>query len=200
MAKAILVSLVLTISSVASAQSRDGRVEAGVFITSVFLEEIGSNDHSVGTGAGGLGGRIGYRVLRWLIVEGELAVHPNAGISGHRVQAFLGARTGVRLGNIGVFAKARPGFLYFSKDPFGVALPGSTPFNTRWADSLEPTLDLGAVIEVHTSGPAVFRFDLGDTIVSYNRREVRSGLQPPQPAGGFVTHNRQWSLGVGMRF
>lgn len=199
--KALLGSLLLALPSLSSAQSTEPRLEAGAFLTHAWLEEIGSTDHGTGTSTAGLGGRIGWRLLPHLDIDGEVAVHPKAGVSGYRVQGFLGARAGVRLGRFGLFAKVRPGFLYFSQDPFGVARAGSTVFDVRWADSLEPALDVGGVIEYYTPTGTIIRFDLGDTIVDYDARVVSSSLlEPPRSVAGFTTRNRQWSLGVARRF
>jgi hypothetical protein len=62
-------------------------------------------------------------------------------------------------------------------------------------------MDAGGVFEYHTSRGPVIRFDLGDTIVHYEERTVSvSQFVPPVQAGGFTTHNRQWSIGLGFRF
>ena len=186
--RASLVGLFLVLPTLAFAQRQEPRLEAGVFFTYILLEEIGSTDHSAGTSAVGLGGRIVWRPLSHLDIDGDLGLHPNAGVSGQRIQGFLGAKTGVRLGRTGLFAKVRPGFVYFSKDPFGVAAPDSTPFDTRWADSLEPALELGGVFEyLHIEGcDRPFRS-------RRHRRELRRarGRRLPQPAansGGRVHH------------
>lgn len=197
LAMLLLAGLALAFPSLASAQ----RLEAGVFVTVVRLEQIGSTDHDVGTTAGGLGGRVAWRFLRYLDVDGELAVHPNAGVSGVRVQGFLGGKAGVRFSEVGLFAKARPGFLYFAKDPFGAGQQGATFFKTRWADSLEPAFDFGAVVEFYTSNGLVVRLDVADTVVRYDTRSVFvSQHEPAMQVGGFTTRNRQWSVGVGKRF
>jgi hypothetical protein len=198
--KLLLAGLLLTFPSLAAAQSSEPRLETGVFFTFARLEEIGTTDHGKGTSTAGLGGRIGVRILRHLDVDGELAVHPRAGVSGYRIQGFLGAKTGVRVSRVGLFIKVRPGFVYFEKDPFGVAAAGSTFLHPQWAHSVEPALDLGGTVEYYTRG-VVLRFDLGDTIVRYDSRSVfTSQLLPPMAAGGFTTRNRQWSFGVGKRF
>lgn len=197
--------VVLLLSSVspeiAAAQPLDRQFDAGVFFTHVFLEEIGSTDHGVGSSTAGLGGRIVWHPVRLLDIEGELAVHPDAGVRGHRIQGFVGAKSGVRFNRAGIFAKVRPGFLYFSKDPFGVAEQGSTFLDTRWADSFEPALDVGLVGEYYGSNGLLIRLDVADTIVSYEERTVvASQREPRRQVAGFTTHNRQWSLGIGMRF
>ena len=65
---------------------------------------------------------------------------------------------------------------------------------------MDPSTDVGIVLELYTTRSGMIRFDLGDTTVRYGDREVTSELQPPRPVGGFLTHNRQWSLGVSVRF
>ena len=199
--KTFLLLLGLAFPALASAQNIEGRIEAGPLFTYVFLEKIGTRDAGVGTGAGGVGGRLAYKVLPHVHVEAELAVHPNAGVSGSRVQGFFGATAGARFKKVGLFAKARPGFLYFSKDPFGVAEAGSTPFRSNWASSLDRSIDLGGVFKYYTSRGPILRFDLGDTIVHYEPRTVVvSQFEPPRAAGEFTTHNRQWSLGLSFPF
>jgi hypothetical protein len=189
--------IVCLLFPVAAAAQDKSRFEVGGLFTYVFLEKIGSSDYKAGTGAGGFGGRFVYSVLPYLDIDADLIVHPNGGVSGTRLQGLFGVKMGKRFSRVGLFAKARPGFLYFSKDPFGATEAGSTPFNTNWASSLDASMDLGGVVEFYSRRGPIFRFDLGDTIVSYESRNVvTSQLEPPRSAGGFTTHNRQWSLGV----
>ena len=107
----------------------------------------------------------------------------------------------MRWQRVGAFVKARPGFLFFSRDPFGVGRPGITLGLTDWAHSLDPTIDIGGVVEYYTPSGVIVRFDLGDTIVRYHSRAVvASQLDPPRQVGGFTTRNRQWSFGFAKRF
>lgn len=185
---------------VVSSPARAQRVEAGAFVTYAFLEEIGSSDHGIGTSTLGIGGRAVWHLAPFVDIDGELAIHPNAGVQGYKVQGVLGAKAGVRWSRLGAFAKVRPGFLYFSKDPFGVGRPGVFP-RTDWARSLDPALDVGGVVEYYTTRGMIVRFDLGDTIVKYHARAVTvSHVEPPRQAAGFTTRNRQWSLGLAKRF
>jgi len=85
MATGLLVGLSVAVPSTAQAQ----RLEAGGFITSAFLEQIGSTDHGIGTLAPGLGGRPVWHVVRFVDLDGELAIHPNVGVSGYKVRDFL---------------------------------------------------------------------------------------------------------------
>ena len=193
----ILGALLLGLSTPARAQ----RLEGGAFVTYTFLEEIGSSDHGVGTSTLGIGGRAVWHLAPFVDVDGELAIHPNAGVQGYKVQGAVGAKAGVRWSRLGLFAKLRPGFLYFSKDPFGVGRAGAVFPRTEWAGSLDPAIDVGGVVEYYTAPGMIVRFDLGDTIVKYHSRTVTvSQFQAPQQVGGFTTRNRQWSLGVAKRF
>jgi hypothetical protein len=193
--------LLFALPAACLAQGGEKRLEVGGLLTGVFLEEIGTRDVGAGTGAGGLGGRVTWRLLPVLDLDADLILHPNAGVSGHRIQTLVGVKTGKRFEKLGFFAKARPGFIYFSKDPFGVGRAGATPLRPDWASSLEPSLDIGGVVEYYTSRGLILRFDLGDTIVSYEPRTViTSSFLPPIQAGGFTTHNVQWSIGVSLPF
>jgi len=194
--------LVLFLSDFARAQDTVQRFEAGGLITYTFLREIGSRDVGVGTDAAGLGGRLVYRALPFVDLETEINLLPgNSATSGNHLQGFFGVKTGKRWTKGGVFLKARPGFIHFSRDPFGVPQPGSSIFSTERASSTEPDIDLGGVVEYYTARGFIVRFDLGDSIISYARRTVRtSSTLPPVEAGGFTTHNWQGSLGISFRF
>jgi hypothetical protein len=197
MATALLVGLLVAVPSSARAQ----RLEAGGFITYAFLEQIGSTDHEIGSSTLGLGGRAVWHVVRFVDLDGEIAIHPNAGVTGYKVEGFLGGKAGTRFRRFGAFVKLRPGFLFFSKDPFGVRRPGAPFPAAEWAHSLDPALDVGGVIEYYSPRGLILRFDLGDTIVRYHARSVAvPQAQPPREVAGFTTRNRQWSCGVGMRF
>jgi hypothetical protein len=199
--RAFLTGVLLTLPTLCVAQSPEPRLETGVFFTSAKLERIGTTDHGAGTSTAGLGGRIAWRIVRHADVDGELSVHPRAGVRGYRIQGFAGTKVGTWIGRLGLHARARPGFLYFEKDPFGVAAPGSTFLRPESAGSLEPALDLGASIQYATARGLLVRFDVGETIVRYNSRTIVSSQQlPPIEQGAFTTRNRQWSIGLGKRF
>ena len=190
----VLTGLSLSLPSEARAQ----RLEAGAFLTYASLEQIGSSDHRAGTSTAGLGGRVVWHFGPFVDLDGELAVHPNAGVQGYKLEGFVGAKVGVRTRWFGGFVKVRPGFLYFSKDPFGVSRPGAI---FARASSLDRALDIGGVIEYYTPGRLIVRFDLGETVVTYRPRvRIFSQFQPPEQVGGFTTRNPQWSIGLGKRF
>jgi hypothetical protein len=201
MRRILFCCFLLALPTLTAAQDAERRLEAGGLVTYVFLEQIGSGDYRAGTGASGLGGRLVYRMLPHLDLDGEVILHPNAGVSGHRVQGFAGVKAGHRFSKLGLFAKARPGFIYFAKDPFGVSRPGGTLLAAKWANSMEAAIDFGGVFEYYSSRGAIIRFDLADVVIRYEPRSVFiSQFVAPIKAGDFTTHNRQWSLGFGFRF
>src|SRR5262245_19575035 len=150
--------LVLIVPDFVKAQDTVQRYELGGLITYTFLREIGSTDAGVGTQAGGLGGRLVYRAFPVLDLESEINFLPgNSATSGNHVQGFFGAKAGKRWGKGGIFLKARPGFIHFRRDPFGVQKPGSSIFSHERAASTELNVDLGGVVEYYTSRGLILR-------------------------------------------
>ena len=178
------------------------RFQGGGFGTYSFLKEIGSRDTGVGTEVAGIGGRFVYRALPHLDLESDLALLPgNSATIGNLVQGLFGTKLGVRSERVGLFVKARAGFLHFRRDPFGVRAPGTTFFSHARAPCTEPNADIGGVLEFYTRRGLILRLDIGDSIVRYGRRTVQvSEALPPTQAGGFTTQNLQVSLGIGIRF
>jgi hypothetical protein len=200
--RCIWLILVSMVPAIARAQNTEQRYELGGLITYTFLREIGTRDVGVGTEAGGLGGRLVYRVFPLLDLETEINFLPgNSATSGNHLQGLFGVKAGKRWEKVGIFVKARPGFIHFSRDPFGVQKPGSSIFSTERATSTERDIDLGGVIEYYTARGFILRFDLGDSVIHYGRRTVRtSEFLPTFEAGGFTTHNWQGSFGISFRF
>lgn len=162
--------------------------------------------------ASGLGGRVGYNVNSHFAVEAEVNYFPRDRFleGGRKVEGLFGVRAGRRFERVGVYAKARPGFLHLSRGDFRqrtdiicvAAFPGcfeSEP-TTNFA------FDAGGVVELFPSQHTFVRFDAGDTMVRLDRRRapVRTS---PNSAGVFIltvegetTHNFQGGVGFGFRF
>jgi hypothetical protein len=176
----------------------------------------------------GFGGRFGYNLTDDLAIEAELNFFPKADLfsppdafnDGNLIEGLFGLKAGKRFEKAGIFAKARPGLLYVSKDDLQPA-PGSpcgqilTPpvdsrcFQTSSKNSF--AFDLGGVVELYPTKRTLIRLDVGDTIVRLDKRNVTAGLNPlPSgfPASSLVifgvpaetTHNFQGSVGIGFRF
>lgn len=160
--------------------------EAGVQFTSVSLNTVDEKP-------AGIGGRTSYSFIRKNLIfapEVEFNYSPqNPSGNFGESQLLAGARVGFKADRIGVFLKARPGFVHFGGNDFKSRNNGPS---TNFA------CDLGAVLEYPTSGRVGFRFDVGDTLIHFPR-SVFTGLSAdPKPPGLF--HNFQSSIGVVFRF
>ena len=199
--KYLLICLTFIAPTVATGQ--EPRYELGGLFTYTFLKEIGTRDAGVGTDAAGFGARFVYAIAPHLDLETELNfLTGNAATSGNHIQGLFGVKVGKRWERVGVFVKARPGFLHFRRDPFGVAdSSDGSFFSHERASSTELDIDLGGVVEYYTARGLIIRFDLADSIIHYARRTVRtSDFVPSFEAGGFTIHNWQGSLGFSFRF
>jgi hypothetical protein len=141
------------------------------------------------------------------VFEGEFGSVP----SGRVFQAQFGVKAGKRFRRFGIFGKARPGFVGFTKvtkllSTSNVAnAPGLPPFVVgRFGSGKELyfSTDFGAVVEYYASRRIFARFDLGDTVIHYasfpgpgaflSRAII---IRPPE-----TRHNLQFNAGVGFRF
>jgi hypothetical protein len=160
--------------------------EAGVQFTSLSINTLEEKPP-------GIGGRASYEFNRKNLIfapEVEFNYFPqNPSGNFGESQLLAGARVGFKTDRIGVFMKARPGFVHFGGDDFKSRNNGPS---TNFA------CDLGAVFEYPTSGRVGFRFDVGDTLIQFSR-PVFTGLSTvPRPPG--LSHNFQSSIGVVFRF
>lgn len=167
----------------------------------------------------GFGGRIGYGVSRYFTLEAEGNFFPRERNvtddnfnGGRKLQGLFGVKIGRRYDKVGLFAKARPGFVRFSQGDFtsnGNPCVASASFPTPIA-CLAPrartdfAFDLGGVLELYPSAHAIIRFDAGDTILRTGAHIVpvhtTSNGTLGLGLGSDTTHNFQGSIGVGYRF
>lgn len=171
----------------------------------------------------GVGVRLGYSINRYLTVEAEWNLFPRDRgefdpdfTGGRKVQGLFGAKVGRRFESVGVFAKARPGFVHFSRGDLrqsgGCILSIPPPLGCfEGTGRTDFAVDVGGVLELYPSKRTIVRFDVGDTILRTGDHlvPVIVGSPPgdPIPARGFVggaraqtTHNVQASVGFGFRF
>ncbi len=163
----------------------------------------------------GFGGRFGYRLSEYFTLEAEGNFFPGDGVLDGRskTQAFFGVKAGKRLEKFGVFAKARPGLVHYSRgdyqfagaciavfpQPIGCYTPAAT---TNFA------ADVGGVFEYYPSKRTIIRFDAGDTIVHQAPRNVVALQTNPTTIFSLVVvsapsetrHHFQSSVGFGFRF
>ena len=162
----------------------------------------------------GVGVRLTYNLNRSFAIETAGYLFPRrcdiCQNSGNASQVVAGAKVGKRFDSWGIFAKARPGVVSFSRgefNPIVVSPPGFIDVETNRITSF--ATDLGGVLEFYPSPRIVTRFDVGDTIIHFRRRTVNGVTFDPvtqqlslfpftRPAR--TTHNFQFIASVGYRF
>lgn len=169
----------------------------------------------------GFGARVGYNFTENVALEAEANLFPREREfgGGRKSQALFGVKAGKRFEGVGVFVKARPGFVRFSEGDLSRPRPGIACLAVIPAPAgcFEPTpkthfaFDVGGVFEYYPSRRTLIRFDAGDTIIRFGEHRVPVVLNPePIPGApaqvvvGFApsetTHNFQGSIGFGIRF
>jgi len=125
-------------------------------------------------------------------------------------EAVAGVKIGKRFNSWGVFGKARPGLVSFSKGKTNVTVTDPTlpSFDVKQDSLTSFATDVGAVLEFYPSPRIVTRFDAGDTIVFFRRQ--RQDVVIFDPAGRPQTfpitrpartdHHFQFNASVGFRF
>ncbi len=204
--------------SYATAQTQTDEVpkfELGAQFTSLTKP-----DNFNGSTEAGFGGRFTFNLNRSVALEAVGNFFPHkcrfcgqtGENSGNITQAFFGVKAGKRFEKWGIFAKARPGLVSFSDGESGyVSLNnGSTfPFEFQQNRATYFAADLGAVLEFYPSKRIVTRFEAGDTLIKYGRRNGNFfGFDPatgnttliPFTTRSETRHNFQFVAGVGWRF
>lgn len=206
----LAISFLLMVQVNALAQSQDlPKFELAAEFSTLEREGFGERRTEPGVGA-----RFTFNLNRSLAFETAGYFFPRRCFScrnaGNMSQIVAGVKVGKRFDNWGIFAKARPGVVSFSRgefNPISVAPPGFIEVETNRITSF--ATDLGGVLEFYPSPRIVTRFDVGDTIIHFGRRTINGitfnaithefTLFPfTRPAR--TSHNFQFSAGVGFRF
>jgi hypothetical protein len=198
------------------------RFEAGVQFSSLSLNLSASDlgfpfstffDAKTDTEAG-FGARVGYNFTDNFALEAEGNFYPrrgnlNSSTGGYPTQMQFGPKVGKRFRHFGLFAKARPGFVSFSRV---LTQTGTESVDFGGQTFIFPTFDarrhtyfstdLGGVVELYPSSRFLTRFDFGDTIIRYGRRDSLDIITTSPPAGipASTRHNFQFTAGIGLRF
>ena len=187
-----------------STDDRTKRFEVGVQFTSLFVKTSNSQGalfFPIIHTEPGFGGRVTFNLTESIAFEAEGNYFTREQFSlpegGKMYQGQFGGKFGKRFDRWGLFGKARPGFVGFSKvlqSPTGAQI-GPFSFERR----LYPSLDVGGVVEFYVSPRWMARFDVGDTIIRYG--EIRfPGLPSSFTVPSVTRHNLQVSSGIGFRF
>jgi hypothetical protein len=209
----IFAALIICCARVASAQTPVERMELGAQFTSFTLfPPVSQGFQPPNATEPGFGGRFTYNLTKRIAIDSEVNFFPNKNVfqflgEGRALQGQFGVKMGKRFKKLGVFAKARPGFLSVGKvffyEPgasldtgFGFSIP-----NARIARRTHLTADFGGVLEFYPSPRTIVRFDAGDTIVRYGQSFEPIGFDPAHltnvPAR--IKHNFQYTAGVAFR-
>jgi hypothetical protein len=201
------------------------RFEVGIQFTSLIFNPppvvsgfavITSGENPVNPEAG-FGGRATYNFNSHVAAEAEgnfFPRHsfPNGSSGGYPSQVQFGAKVGKRWRKVGVFAKARPGFVSFSQVTQLVGthtITFTTPINETFTigdfavkRKTYFSTDVGGVVELYPSRRIVTRFDVGDTVIHYGDRQVPGELLSHNiiRIAPETRHNLQVSAGIGWRF
>lgn len=170
----------------------------------------------------GFGGRFGYNLNSSVSLEAELNVFPGADSfstpeefnDGYFLEGLFGVKIGKRFEKVGIFGKARPGFLYANKGDLEgrpnvacITIFPPPPGCFQTTSTTNFALDVGGVVEVYPTARTVIRFDFGNTMIRNGERNVTATFQGlSSPILGVLripeetTHNFQGSVGIGFRF
>jgi hypothetical protein len=207
-----LVLVLLVSAAGASAQEADApKFEIGIQYSSLSVNLPGfrGTENVVG-----VGGRVTYNLTDYFAIEAEGNLFPSdtfrdytTGGASQQVQA--GVKVGKRWKRVGVFAKARPGFVSFGDTITPVPVPagGAQPFfNFERDRKTHFSMDVGGVLEFYPSKRMLVRFDAGDTIIRFGEHDELIPvplLSPTSPLGSVPSetqHSFQFTAGVGFRF
>ena len=163
----------------------------------------------------GLGGRFTFNLNKTFALEAAGYFFPKRCFecrnAGNVAQGLAGVKVGKRFEKWGVFAKARPGVISFSRGAFD-AFPPLAPFSPVEIEFKRLTafaMDVGGVVEFYPTKRIVTRFDVGDTIVHFGRRnfntvtlnlETNTITPITVPLPPRTSHNFQFMTSVGFRF
>lgn len=192
-------------------QSKDlPRFEVAAEFTSITFDP--------GLSEPGLGGRVTYNLNKHVALEAAGYFFPRQCHfcgrveEGQIAQGLFGLKIGKRFKKWGVFGKARPGLMSFSRGAFDIVPTGGTGLNAFRIDFHRQTnlvFDLGGVIEFYPSKKIVLRVDIGDTIIRYSQRTVDFVTLDPTTGGfrldsfispSFNRRTVQVIAGIGFRF
>jgi hypothetical protein len=213
MSRTVFIGFVLLSCLVVSNHSVNGQVdehkaEVGGLFTVVSLTDFQERLFpTTGTGSdamSGVGGRLGYNFHKHVALDAEVNFFPESHLgneeSGQKMQGFIGVKAGVRQKKVGIFAKARPGVMWFGEFSSRGSC-SSTAFGSVCGVAHEKdfAMDVGGVFEYYPTDRLIMRADIGDTIIRYQERQTRVGSLPVLvPAA--TKNNLQISLGIGWRF
>lgn len=192
-------------STSGSGQGGTKRFEVGAQFTSIIVRPLRTVQSAIVLPEHtepGFGGRFTFNLTDSVAfeAEGNYFTRVQGDLrGGHMFQGQFGGKVGKRFDKWGVFGKARPGFVGFTRV---FEFPGAqVPEPIHFVRKHYPSLDVGGVVEFYIWPRWMARFDAGDTIIRYGEISI-DGF----PFGSViiqrreVQHNLQLSSGIAFRF
>ena len=208
----LMMILFLSCTATVNAQNDDPpRYEVGAEFSTISREDFTSIRTELG-----VGGRFTLNLNKYVAFDSAAYFFPRSCFdcpnNGRVTEVVAGVKVGKRFEKWGLFAKARPGIVSFSKGQVDVSptfTPSAFPFVFQVKPLTNFATDIGGVLEFYPTRRIVTRFDAGNTIV-FIREQTRNAIQfdPvtntftlfPFTLPGKTTHNFQFSAGVGYRW
>jgi hypothetical protein len=144
------------------ARSPIDRVEVGPQYTNISLPVLGHECSATPCrkNLSAPGFNFAFNFVHNVAFDSSLNFIPGQHGTDQMIEGLFGFKVGARFKHVGVFGKARPGFIYYEN-----ALPGGgvkSPTDlTRFAT------DFGGVIELYNARKSIWRVDVGTTVVRY---------------------------------
>jgi hypothetical protein len=196
----VITVLILLVFSIQLSAQEKTKFEAGVHFTAL------NHNTSLVTEERltrlGFGSQFSINFTRHVALDSELNFIPTApadfsSTTGGRItQGLFGVKAGFHFKKIGIFAKARPGFVSFDR-VFTEVFLGPAFESDKVGRLTGPCLDIGGVLEVPISRRWAMRYDIGDTMIWLGNRILVPG-QPKLPT--LISHGVQFNSGFVYRF
>lgn len=186
----------------ASAQTSDAGISAGGHISVLRLSEFDTTDTGIGVD-------VMWRGTPAFALDGAFTWFPGAepGTHGNRIATqerllgLFGVRSGLRLGRVDVFGRARAGFLRFAWIGQAACVAATTvppPLACQVAAGYTAfATSLGGGVAVNVSDGLRLHADAGDLMVRYGMKTYRAN---GRLTDGFTSHNLLMSTGVSWQF
>jgi hypothetical protein len=155
----------------------------------------------------GVGGRASWQGPGWIAAEGEVNFYPadipdrRTAVSRNRLEGLFGITAGPQLNRWRPFARLRPGFVRVGSSPEPLAciliFPPPTSCALAEGETLF-TIDLGAGVELSTTGRTFVRFDVGDRMLRF--RGPAQDVNRQVHEDNFIRHELRVAFGAGWRF
>jgi len=140
---------------------RTNRRSSGFHFVNVNLPGVESGCVGCRQNYQGFGVPYGSRVFEHVYFDSEVNFFPTgAHRGGPSVEGLFGAKFGEQAKRWGLFAKIRPGFIYYQK-----AWSGDE--NAKFTDLSRFAVDVGGTFELYPTSRSAVRFDVGTTLVRY---------------------------------